>query len=93
MEQLAAAIPAFKPTQQAAPVTGVFPEAELRGLRVPALLLVGERDVTCNPRRGVERAQRLMPHIEAELIHEGGHLFQVEQAEVTNARLLVFLTA
>ena len=37
------------------------------------------------------RARRLIPHIEAALIPGGGHLFPVDQAETTNARMLAFL--
>ncbi len=93
VEQLLAGIRAFTQSQLAGPVFAVFSDAELHGLHAPTLLLVGERDVACNPRRVLERARRLVPQIEAELIAGGGHLFQVDQAAATNARLLRFLTA
>lgn len=93
VDQVVAGVRAFRPAQLAAPVQVAFSDAELRGLPMPALLLVGERDVACRPSRVLARARRVLPQMEAELVPGGGHLFQVDQAEVTNARLLRFLTA
>jgi pimeloyl-ACP methyl ester carboxylesterase len=58
----------------------------------PTLLLIGEHEVVYEPGRVLERARRLIPHIEAELIAGGGHLFPVDQADATNARILEFLS-
>jgi len=69
----------------------VFSDDELRQMNVPTLLLVGEHEVVYEPSVVLERARRLMPHIEAELIAGGGHLFPVDQADATNARMLEFL--
>jgi pimeloyl-ACP methyl ester carboxylesterase len=91
VEQLSAGIQAFRPQQMAGPVIKVFTDQDLRQLRMPALLLVGEHDPTCNPVRVLERARRLVPHLQAELIKGGGHLFVLDQADAANARLLAFL--
>ncbi|MEP7357908.1 MAG: alpha/beta fold hydrolase, partial [Anaerolineales bacterium] len=91
VEQLVAAIPAFRPTQQAGPVVSKLSDQELRRLSMPVLLLVGEQDITCQPRRVIERARRLIPRVRAELIMGGGHLFTFDRPAATAARVLEFL--
>jgi len=91
VEQLVMGIKHLKATQMAGPVIAVFKDEELRKISMPTLLLVGEREVAFRPDRTLERARRLIPHIEAELIAGGGHLFPTDQADATNARLLEFL--
>jgi pimeloyl-ACP methyl ester carboxylesterase len=93
IEQVVAGVRGFKQSQLASPVVVTFTDAELRRLGTPALLLVGEYDISCRPSAVLERARRLVPRLEAELIRGGGHLFQMDQAAATNARLLQFLTA
>jgi pimeloyl-ACP methyl ester carboxylesterase len=83
----------FKPQELSLGVLSVFTDEELRRINIPTLLLVGEREVVYQPGRALERARRLMLHVEAELIEGGGHLFPVDRAEATNARILKFLTA
>jgi pimeloyl-ACP methyl ester carboxylesterase len=77
------------------PRSGVFPAAftddELRALSMPALALIGDREVIYAPREALERARRLMPRVEAELVRDACHLLSAEQAEWVNARLLRFL--
>jgi pimeloyl-ACP methyl ester carboxylesterase len=69
----------------------VFGEDELRSIRAPTLLLIGECEVICNPARAMQRAKRLMPHVCAEIIPGAGHAINVEQAELVNRRVLKFL--
>jgi len=92
IEQVVAGIRSFNSQQLAGPVFAVFTDGELRRLDRPTLLLVGDHDISCRPRAVLDRARRLLPHLEAELVSDGGHMFQVDQAEATNARLLKFLT-
>jgi pimeloyl-ACP methyl ester carboxylesterase len=83
----------FKPQELSLGVTSVFTDEELRRLNIPTLLLVGEHEVVYEPKRVLERARRLMPNIEAELISGGGHIFPIDQAEATNNRMVAFLQA
>lgn len=82
----------FKPQELSLGVVSVFTDDELRQIKIPTLLLIGEHDGTCKTSVVLERARRVMPHINAELIAGGGHLFPVDQADATNARMLAFLT-
>jgi pimeloyl-ACP methyl ester carboxylesterase len=69
----------------------VFSDDELRALDVPALVLIGDREVIYAPRPALERARRLMPRVEAELVPGGCHLLSGNPAGWVNARLLRFL--
>lgn len=91
IEQFMTGAKSFKPQELSLGVVSVFTDDELRQIDIPALLLVGDHEVVCEPSRVLERARRLMPHIEAELVVNGGHLFPVDQADATNARILKFL--
>ena len=91
IEQFRIGAQAFKPQELGIGVITVFTDDELRRLNHPTLLLIGEHEVVYEPSKVLERARRLMPHLEAELIPGGGHLFPVDQAEATNARILKFL--
>lgn len=90
-EQFMIGAQSFKPQELSLGVVHVFSDEALRGIRMPTLLLIGDQDGTCRPSFDLERARRLIPHIEAELIAGGGHLFPVDQADATNARILAFL--
>lgn len=92
VEQFRIGALSFKPQELSLGVVSVFSDDELRQITAPTLLLIGDHDGTCNPSLVLERAQRLMPHISAGLIAGGGHLFPVDQADATNARMLAFLT-
>ncbi|MBX3083796.1 MAG: alpha/beta hydrolase [Anaerolineae bacterium] len=91
IEQLMMGIKHFKPQQMGTPIFSVFKDDELRQLTMPTLLLIGEHEIIYKPTVVFERARRLLPHLEAELIMGGGHLFPIDQADATNARLLKFL--
>lgn len=79
------------------PKGGVFPtvfaEDELMRLRLPTLLLIGEREVLYDPNLALGRAVRFIPGIRAELIPEAGHLLIMEQAGTVNQRVVEFLTS
>jgi pimeloyl-ACP methyl ester carboxylesterase len=93
IEQFIIGVKSFKPQELSLGVTSVFTDAELRQISIPTLLLIGEHEVVYQPKQVLERAWRLIPHVEAELIAGGGHLFPVDQADATNARILEFLKA
>lgn len=81
----------YKPDELGMGVYSVFTDDELRQIHMPTLLLIGEHERVVNPHKIIERARRVMPAVEAELIPDAGHLMPVDQAEATNARMLAFL--
>jgi pimeloyl-ACP methyl ester carboxylesterase len=84
----------FHPKELSLGVVNKFHDADLRRVETPTLLLIGEHETTytLKPAKVIERARRLIPHLEAALIPHGRHLFPVDQADETNVRLLAFLT-
>jgi pimeloyl-ACP methyl ester carboxylesterase len=79
----------------AEPRASVFPrpfdDEELRSISVPVLLLVGDRESTFDPHKALDRARRLLPRVEADVLPGIGHMVAMEAADVVNARMLRFL--
>ncbi len=77
------------------PRVSVFPQPftdeELRSIRSPVLLLVGEREGTFDPLRAITQARRCIPHVEAELLPGIGHMVAMEANDLVNATMLRFL--
>lgn len=71
----------------------VYADEELKQIKLPALLLIGEKEKIYNPKKAVQRAQRLMPDLTAEIIPNVGHTLNMEQPETINARILEFLSS
>ena len=46
----------------------VFSDDELRAMRVPTLLLIGDHEVIYDPATALARARRLIPDFEGELV-------------------------
>jgi pimeloyl-ACP methyl ester carboxylesterase len=69
----------------------VYTDDELRQIRIPTLLLIGEHEVIYDGKHVLQRARQLIPHIAAELVPGGGHAFTGDQADYTNHRILEFL--
>ena len=59
-------------------------------MKVPVLLLVGDKERVLNSARALERARRLVPGINAEIIPGAGHALPIDQPAIVNARLLEF---
>lgn len=72
-------------------VVFVFKDDELRQINVPALLLIGEQEKVINRKVVLERARRLIPDIESEIIPGAAHFLPIDQPDVVNARILAFL--
>jgi pimeloyl-ACP methyl ester carboxylesterase len=79
----------FHATKQTPP--GVFTDEELRGVRVPTLLLIGQQEVIYDPAASLERARRLIPCVEAGLIADASHDMSYFQAGAVDARVLEFM--
>jgi len=70
-----------------------YEDEELRGVKNPTLLLIGQQEVIYNPVASVERAKRLMPIIRAELVPEASHDMTFSQSKTVNQKILEFLKA
>jgi pimeloyl-ACP methyl ester carboxylesterase len=70
----------------------VYTDAELKQIDLPALLLIGAGEKIYNPQKAIERAQRWMPDLTAEIIPDAGHLLIMDQPDIINARILEFLS-
>jgi pimeloyl-ACP methyl ester carboxylesterase len=70
----------------------VLTDDELRRTRVATLVLYGEHEVICDPATALERARRVLPDAEGDLIPDCSHDMCVSQSPIVNARVLEFLT-
>lgn len=68
-----------------------FTDDELRQIKIPVLLLIGEKEVILPAPKAIDRAKRLMPDIQAEMIPEASHMLSMDQPEMVDARILKFL--
>ena len=79
------------PAETVRVVANPLPDHELRAMRTPVLLLMGNGEVLCDAATALTRARRLMPNVESELIPGCSHDMCFSQHEVVNARVLDFL--
>lgn len=68
----------------------VFTESELRSVKIPTLVLIGERSVIYNPQHAYQRATHLLSNVQAESIPGASHALNDEKADLVNARILEF---
>jgi pimeloyl-ACP methyl ester carboxylesterase len=64
---------------------------KLRSLHMPMLLLFGDDEVIYDSAKALERARRLIPHVEGELIPGCRHDMCFSQSRIVDARVLDFL--
>ncbi len=69
----------------------VFSDKELRQIRTPTLLLIGDHEVVYKPEHAIRRATRLVANLKAEIVPNANHLAQYTAAEVVNQKILAFL--
>jgi pimeloyl-ACP methyl ester carboxylesterase len=69
----------------------MFPEDRLRAMRVPTLLLIGDQEVVCDPAMALDRARRLFPDFDGELVPQCSHEMSFSQRRIVDARVLDFL--
>jgi pimeloyl-ACP methyl ester carboxylesterase len=75
----------------ALPQPKLFTDDELRSIGVPALVLVAGRSVMHDPQRAFDRAQALIPNVQAELWPEATHSISGQFADRVSARVLRFI--
>jgi pimeloyl-ACP methyl ester carboxylesterase len=69
----------------------VYTDLELKQIDHPALLLIGSEEKIYNPQSAIERAQRWMPDLSAEVVPDAGHLLILDRPNIINKRILKFL--
>ncbi len=67
-----------------------LPDEELRRISAPIYILMGADDSTCYPERTIERARRLIPDVETELVPDAGHVLTLDRQDIVMARMLAF---
>jgi pimeloyl-ACP methyl ester carboxylesterase len=74
------------------PFRPMFSDDEFASLKMPVLLLIGDREVLYDARSAIDRARRLIPHIVAEIVPNAGHMLSTDQPELVTSRIMRFLT-
>ena len=69
----------------------MFPDDQLRAMRVPTLLLIGDHEVICDPATALARARQLFPDVQGELVPQSSHDMCFSQHRIVDARVLDFL--
>ena len=69
----------------------VFSDQELRKVKAPTLLLIGDREVIYNRERVVRRARRLMEDLHYEQVSRANHNAEYTSAEQVNEKITSFL--
>ena len=79
------------PPETARVMPTVFSDDELRAMRVPTLLLIGDHEVISNPAKALARARRLIPDFLGDLVPRSSHDMCSSQHRIVDARVLDFL--
>jgi pimeloyl-ACP methyl ester carboxylesterase len=84
-----AAYPRYRVSRNPAPPK-VFSDSELREIRTPVLLLIGDHEVIYDPKKVIRRATRLMADVKAEIVPNANHNAQITAADTINKEILDF---
>ena len=68
-----------------------MPDRELRGLKMPAFILLGENETLYSPHSAVKRVQRLIPNVQTRIFPNVGHTLLYDIPEEANALIADFL--
>jgi pimeloyl-ACP methyl ester carboxylesterase len=60
-------------------------------MQVPTLLLIGQQEALYDSKAALERARRLIPNFEGELLPQANHEMTISKHEYVDQRLLEFL--
>lgn len=80
------------PSETARAAPAIFSDEALRAMRVPTLVLYGDREVICDPAAALARARRLIPDVEGDLIPGCSHDMCGTKFREVDARVLNFLS-
>lgn len=70
----------------------VFAEEELRSMRVPALLLIGDHEILYEPQKALDRAAGLIPTLQVHTVPNAGHMLNRDQPGLVDKLILDFLS-
>ena len=68
-----------------------YTDEELSSVKNPTLLIIGQQESLYDPIAALERAKRLIPDIQTELIPHAGHELALSKPEAVDQRILTFL--
>ncbi|MEO8679856.1 MAG: alpha/beta hydrolase [Vicinamibacterales bacterium] len=71
----------------------VLSRRELRAIRAPTLLLIGEKEVIYEPEATLARALAAMPGLQAEIVPGANHMAALTRPDEVSARIVAFLQA
>jgi pimeloyl-ACP methyl ester carboxylesterase len=69
----------------------VFKPEELRRLRTPTLLLIGDKEVIYQPQKAISIARRYLTNLSTAIIPNANHMAAISQPEIVNQYVLDFL--
>ncbi|TDE27252.1 alpha/beta hydrolase [Flavobacterium ranwuense] len=67
-----------------------FSDKDLRSLKIPVLVLVGDHDIV-NSEKIFVKAHKLIPNVETAVIRDAGHFLSIDQSEIINKKVVEFL--
>jgi pimeloyl-ACP methyl ester carboxylesterase len=85
-----AGYPRYRPTRNSISPY-VFKDDELRKIRNPILLLIGDHEVIYKPKHAIRRATNLIPDLKAEIVPDANHCAQYTAPDIVNKKILEFL--
>ena len=68
-----------------------FSNEMLSRITVPTLLFIGRKDATFKKEKDIDRAAKMIPNVQLEIIDNCGHAMNIENADFVNNRTLDFL--
>lgn len=87
-EQLIAAVLCLR---SRIPIQPNIKTGELAILKMPILLLLGDKETMYDPHTAIKRARQLISHLQAELISNAGHMLNTDQPDLVMQRIMEFL--
>jgi pimeloyl-ACP methyl ester carboxylesterase len=69
----------------------VFSGAQLRAIRAPTLLLIGDKETLYEPQAMLRLAQARMPGLRGAIVPDADHIAAMAQPDDVNARIIAFL--
>jgi pimeloyl-ACP methyl ester carboxylesterase len=67
-----------------------FSKKELKSLKIPVLILIGDHDIVNNEKIFV-KAHKFIPNVETAVIKDAGHFMSIDQSEIINKKIVEFL--
>ena len=69
-----------------------LPDEDLEKLKIPTLLLIGDKEILYEADQALKRAEEVVENIQTVLIPNASHMVLIEQTELVNSHILNFLS-